>query len=681
MSWADDPELVATFRAEVEERLASLTSGLLQLEKVGPGRELLDRLFRDAHTVKGSARMLGLDAVVELAHRCEDVFGAVRDQRIEVSKALIDLLLAATSGIERQLPGAEQPLVPADAAALVAALEAARDGADVVVPQLSEAVVEAVERADLVRIPTSRVHLLVDTVGEAELRARHVGASALGIHRQLGEIVREMEAAAATDTAELLTRLESIHAAAEDLRRDSADAAERLVNVRDAAMALAMVPLRRVVTAFNQLVREVALSGGRDVDLVVTGADVELDARVLDGVADALRHLVTNAVDHGCATPAERIAAGKPPRATVSLHARALGAAVAIEVADDGAGIDVPAVLQATGASDLLEALCQPGFSTRSTVTTTSGRGVGLDVVRRAVQGLGGTLQVETSGAGTRFTLTVPVTLGVMRCLIARIGSQRYAIPVANIVESLDLRTTAVYDVAGRPCLLRGDDLVPIASVGSALAVESGFGDRAVLVRRGDQLWAWAVDELVAEREVVVKELGPFLGRSSRYPGASLDEEGRIIPLLDLRDLAPHDGKTPPLAAAAGSAAEPSPAARILIVEDSAGVRELQRSILSGAGYEVDTAVDGTEGAARLTGEPVDLVVSDVEMPGMDGFRLTRTIRRTPGWEQVPVVIMTSRGEEADQRAGLDAGADAYLLKSSFDSSELISTVRRLVGR
>ena len=238
--------------------------------------------------------------------------------------------------------------------------------------------------------------------------------------------------------------------------------------------------------------------------------------------------------------------------------------------------------------------------------------------------------------------------------------------------------------------LVRRGCSMPLLSLAAALdAPESARARTALVVRhsgRGGQTLAWAVDRLEGEGELVVKDLGPFLGRLPGIAGATLDGDGSVVCLLDLRELAEAvlTGGAAAPAPRSGDTAPSRPAgsrARVLVVEDSIGVRELQRVILEGAGYAVETAVDGLDGAARLHGDPVDLVISDVEMPGMDGYDLTRTIRRTRGWENVPVVIMTSRGEESAQQAGLDAGCSAYLLKSEFDQDALVSTVRRLVGR
>jgi CheY-like chemotaxis protein len=328
-----------------------------------------------------------------------------------------------------------------------------------------------------------------------------------------------------------------------------------------------------------------------------------------------------------------------------------------------------------------------PGLSTRTDVTVSSGRGVGLHAVRSAVEELGGTIDVEPGDPwGLRFRLTVPVTLGVMRCLLARVGTERYALPLSGIVETVAVDRGRLDRLAGAPVLMRDDEAVPVVDLGTALGVDGERDPRAgVLVRTGAESSVWLVDALDGEVEVVVKELGAFLGRPAGLSGATIAGDGEVLLLIDLRELsARHRGSTPSLPPAqapvrddAASQGRPT----VLVVEDSIGVRELERVVLEGAGYQVVTAVDGLEGARRLGGAPVDAVISDVEMPGMDGFALTRALRSTRGWEDVPVVIMTSRGDEADRRAGMEAGANAYLLKSEFDQHELVETVRRLVGR
>ncbi|MFN2626833.1 MAG: Hpt domain-containing protein, partial [Mycobacteriales bacterium] len=344
--WGNDPELVATFRAEVEERLASLTSGLLALESNPRARDAIAGLFRDAHTVKGSAKMLGLDPVVGVAHLVEDLLGDLRDGRFGVRRDLIDLLLTASDAIGRSLPGHSAPVGDDDLARVVAALRAARQGAGPVeVPRLAEPVepddeepVKARDGGDSVRVASAKVYDLIDVVGEAALGTRRVEQTAeslLGLLAEHARWTRSLRAAAGRD-AELpeamalaLRRLvaigDQVEAAGQELREHVEVQHGRVALVRDGAMGLAMVPLRRVVAAFPRLVRDVAGASGREVRLEIVGDDVELDKQVLDAVADALKHLVINAVDHGCELPDERVAAGKPAQATVSVSARSAG--------------------------------------------------------------------------------------------------------------------------------------------------------------------------------------------------------------------------------------------------------------------------------------------------------------------------------------------------------------------
>jgi chemotaxis protein histidine kinase CheA len=765
--WAEDPELLATFRAEVEERVASLQAGLLALEAHPSPRQVLVSLFRDAHTIKGSARMLGLTAVLQVAHSAEDLLGAIRDGRLVVHRDLIDLLLAACDAISDSLPGDADPVPEEHLFAVAEAMRRATAGEQgVTAPSrptgaheddlAEDALEDALQRGgDSVRVTTAKVYDLLDVVGEAELDARRFERASEGVAviaaehsrwlRQLREALRHEPLHA--DAASALTRLvavdDQLGAAARELHELADDAQGRLAQVRDGAMGLAMVPVRRVVAGLPRVVRDVATASGKDVRLVITDSDVELDKQVLDGVSDALKHLVVNAVDHGCETAAERVEAGKSPQATVTVSARAAGGTVVIEVSDDGVGIDESSLRAAAVARGvllpdstlsgpaLMRVLFQPRFSTAEQITETSGRGIGLDVVRSAVEGLGGSVGLaSTPGLGTTFTLTLPVTLGVLRCLMARVGGDRVALPVPGVVESLSLKNAVRHSLAGRPVIVRHGETLPLLDLGAALgspSIVEGTARAAVVVRHGDRQVAWAVDSLDGEREVVVKDLGPFLGRLPVISGVTIDGDGSVVCLVDLRELSENAGVGTPsayletaLSSPAGheasrhsleASAQPgggvsvlhtalvpslheldAPSrresdrqalgpARVLVVEDSVGVRELERVILEGAGYRVVTAVDGSEGAAQLAGDPVDLVLSDVEMPGMDGYALTRQIRRTPGWEHVPVVIMTSRGSEDDQRAGLDAGASAYLLKSEFDQDQLVETVRRLVGR
>ncbi len=760
-AWGDDPELLETFRAEVAERLASLSAGLLGLDGAAP-RTVVATLFRDAHTVKGSARMLGLTGVLSVSHGMEDLLGQLRDGRTKPRRDLVDLLLVACDAIGRALPGGDlgesdlEPVVTAlaDAARGVSPAplptlpahvlpgapgapetfsppSAARaPGAAPAVPASPVGVATPPARVppqgsaehapprerrapsstpahDSMRVAAGKVYDLLDVVGEADLGARRVARTTgtlLTLSAQQVRCVSRLRATLLREAVDLPPEVEQALGAllgiteqvGSDLRelRELVEVQRSgMAQLRGGAMGLALVPVRRVLSALPRLVRDVAGSTGRQVELVTVGEDVELDKQVLDGVADALKHLVINAVDHGCSTPAQRRAAGRPELCVVTVSARSAGGTVVLEVSDDGEGIDDDAVrrrgvelgLLPVGSSEtgpaLHQLLFQAAFSTAAEVTETSGRGVGLDVVATSVEDLGGSVEVHSAaGTGTTFTLTLPVTLGVLRCLVSVVGDERYAVPVPSVVETISLRDVQVQRLAGAPLVLRGGTSIPLLDLGDALGVvrdpDAPGPQAALVVRRAGSCVAWAVDRLEGESEVVVKDLGPFLGRVPHLAGATIDGDGSVMCLLDLRELAASGTGDPAPVSSPSRSRRP----RVLVVEDSVGVRELERVVLQDAGYEVTVAVDGRDGVARLVGTPQDLILSDVEMPFLDGYELTRTVRRTPGWENVPVVIMTSRGEQDARQAGLDAGASAYLLKSEFDADELIRTVRRLVG-
>lgn len=752
MNITDNPELLATFDEEARERLASLASGLLALESAPPSRSAIAALFRDAHTIKGSARMMGLTSIVELAHVAEDLLAAVRDRRLTPGRELVDLLLASVDGMTRSLPAASDPLSDEDRAALREALLAALTGKPIVpLPRSDPAPPAAVAEpapepeseaepepetpvavavpvpVETVRVAVPRIHDLLNVVGEAEVDARRVERATNELASAMAAVVRGGD--------KHLGGLEALLPAAAALRELVEDHAARVARLRGEAMSLAMVPLARLVAGFPRLVRDLAGRTGKQVHLELEGEDVELDKRVLDAVGEALGHLVTNAVDHGCESPEQRRDAGKPEAATVFVRARASGASVIIEVSDDGGGIDRRAVYAAAVAAgiaspknapeagtaepgaDALDHIFAPALSTRMTVSESSGRGVGLDVVRATVEGLGGQIEVTSeTGKGTCFTLTLPVSLGVLRCLLCRVGGERYAIPLPSVTETCLLRGGAAVEVlnfAGAELIIRDGLPVPLLDLAMVLGAFTGTRasrsvrkpSAALITTSGRRPLAWAVDGLDGEADLVVTDLGPFLsggrtddararatgavvgasGVASAVTGASILDDGTVICLLDLRSLASVAGALGRVPASVPLPVQPregapTKALRILVVEDSVGVRELERGLLAAAGYAVDTAVDGIDGAAKLTGEPYDLVVTDIEMPGMDGLALTRMVRATPGWQAVPVVVMTSRDSEADRRAGMDAGADAYLHKSDFSADDLLGTVSRLLG-
>ena len=715
-----DERLRQLFAQEAEGRLSRLAEMLLELEGRGADRDLVAMLFREAHTLKGEAGVVGLDEVAGAAHAMEELLEQLRSGERSPSPPLVDLLLRAVDELRAMVPAVlggedrgEQAVRLAEdlAAALTmpdhegppsqpAPPPAAPPPPPAAPPPAapSEAVAPSPPPAPppgpevgagpppapgpapaglagdaTIKVPTERLDQLGRLVGEA-------AAAHLRVGRLLGDRL-------GVDAGSVL----EFH-----------DLSRALGELQEKAMQARMVPFATVVEPLRRTARDLARSLGKQVAWEVRGQETELDRRVLEQLTDPLLHLVRNAVDHGIEPPQEREAAGKDPTGQVRVHAMQLGSEALVTVSDDGRGIDAGRVREAARRAgidpdamsdeDALGLVFTAGLSTARAVTGISGRGVGLDVVRSSLQSVRGRVEVRSQpGRGCEFRISVPLTLAVLRCLLVEAAGRPYAVPLhaVVVVETPALATGT--SLAGRPMVQVRDEVLPLVSLAGALGAGESASGPIVVVSSLSQRHAFQVDALIGQRDVVVKGLGRLLPRFDVLAGASVEPDGSILLVLDIPGLidrargAERPTAWTPDLAPVGRRAQPGggrSAGRgsVLIVDDALVVRELERSILEGAGYQVRTAANGTEALARLAEAPSDLVMTDVEMPECDGFTLTEAIRAQPSLAGVPVVILTSLADEADRRRGLEAGADAYVVKSSFDADSLLATVERLLG-
>jgi two-component system chemotaxis sensor kinase CheA len=445
-----------------------------------------------------------------------------------------------------------------------------------------------------------------------------------------------------------------------------------------------MVPLSSITSPLPRAVRDLAATEGKQVDLLITGAETQLDRVLLDGMSEAITHLLRNAVAHGIELPDVRERAGKPRRGELELHAEPRGGQVAIEVRDDGGGVAVEALTEGARRGSLVDVLAEPGFSTAAGVSEIAGRGVGLDAVKRQVESVGGSIAINTEpGKGTTTTLLLPVTLALLRVLIVRRGTQRFGLPLASVSEVVAVERVMM--LGGRPSILVREESLQLRDLAPVLgmaAPDLPEVSRALVVDATNGRLAVACEEVIGEQEVLVKPLGLSLTGESGYLGAAILSDGAVMLVLDPAHLVRQASRAP-TAAYVGSAAtqEARRAPKVLVVDDQFTVRELQRSILRASGYRVEVACDGREAldALRAPGD-FDIVVTDLQMPEMDGLELLAAIRADPDRSSLPVVIVTSRGSEEDRRRGAEAGADAYIVKDEFDQQALLEIVKRLVG-
>jgi two-component system chemotaxis sensor kinase CheA len=521
-------------------------------------------------------------------------------------------------------------------------------------------------------------------------------------------------------------RLERLRGLLDRFAETTRSEANRLTLVarelEEGVRTMRLLPLATLFQLFPRTVRDLARSQLKEIELVIQGGDTTADKRVLEGLKDPLTHLVRNAVDHGIEVPDERERRGKPRRATVILRAYQTAATVVVELVDDGRGLDLDAIaqtalrrgvcrpeeLETMSPQQIQQFIFAPGFSTRAQVTDVSGRGVGLDVVRTNVDHLKGTIHVESSpGRSCLFRLEMPITLATTRVLLAQVDGRPYAIPVEAVQGAMLLAPEAIFRVEGRDTIRHEGQPVSVVPLADLLEIQRLAGEGrgldppsakrqapsaavpCILLSVNRHRVGLLIDGLLDEQEVVLKPLGPLLRRVRNVAGATILGTGEVCMVLNPDDLVKSvtgrrgDGATGRQGNTATeqdcSSRPVSSRSRLLLAEDSITTRTQMRRILEGAGYEVVTAVDGADAFAKLSAGEFDGVVSDIEMPNMDGLQLTARIRQDPRHKELPVILVTSLASEEDRRRGIEVGANAYITKSTFDQSVLLETLRRLV--
>jgi len=753
----DRSVFIKKFQEEATEYLQRLNEGVITLESDPENRELIDQMLRDAHTLKGSARMVGLIEISDVAHRLEDIMVKVRESELRYvpkmsdsffealdmivflsenagsdTSAEIDLagLLARLSIVAESetAPGTPAPVsVPAEGAPPAAAEEdaPAKERKKSASPKKAIHDEEKLHSRvqNTVRVRTEQVDRLLNLVSEVvisqikdEQRARDLRslqAFSNEVH-QMWVRVRTHAANLQSDAMgsfdediemldELLADQRSrLSVIAKDYADDTSRSASVVADLQERSMSLRMLPASTVFNTFPRSVRDLARQFNKDVELVIEGGDTELDKKVLEEINDPLIHIMRNAVDHGIESVSDRVAAGKPEKGTIHLAARQEGDHIVIEITDDGAGIDPDKVRAAavrkgyisqTEASSMSDRearylIFEAGFSTSAIITEISGRGVGMDVVREfVVTKLKGSLDVQSElGKGTVFKLTIPLTLAIIRALLVTVSGQTFALPTASVEETLRIEPTEVIRVEGREVIRRQRRTIPLVRLRDVLGLEvmpvEGKKIPMVTVGFSGHRMGFLVDAFNGEQQIVIKTLGTHLRRIDNVAGVTILGAGEVIPILNVPDLMNHARQLAGMRVrheAVVSKAEAGPK-RILICEDSFTTRELERSIFEAAGYDVETATDGAIGLAKLReGLKVDAVVTDVQMPNMTGFQLTRAIKDDDLLKGIPVVIVTSLEREEEKAEGINAGADAYITKSVFNQDTLIDTVERLI--
>jgi len=747
-----DVSMLELFKIEAESQTEKLSNGLMALENNPEDPELLEELMRAAHSVKGAARMVGLESSVNISHLMEDVFVAAQNTKLSLEPDDIDILLASVDMLSN--------MANATSDDYDGWLELKSDNLDELKIALSKIIeqkpriklsfedkfseenilssviensskpvanVKIVDNQlsdNIVRVTAESLNRLQGLAGEALVESRWLGSySDLLLHvkkRQVELVIlldhlREQLFDTKSNEA-IMDMMQSAHAKANECRdllsnrltdlesydRRSNNLSHRLH--RDVLQAR-MRPFSDGVQGFQRLVRELGRSLNKDIKLEIRGMDTQVDRDILDKLQAPLNHMIRNAVDHGIETPDERIAVGKLPQGKICLEAMHSAGMLSIIVEDDGRGIDLEKLrkkiiskkmvsekmAESLSEHELLDFMFLPNFSTRDDVTEISGRGVGLDVVHKVVQELRGQIRSSTElGKGIKFQYQLPLTLSVIRALVVDIAGEPYAYPLAKIDQTIKISKESIEVMEGRQYFTYGNEHIGLITAHQILEKQTQaiLKDEISVVILGDRLnkYGIVVDQFLGERNLVVHKLDPRLGKIQDISSASLTEKGEPLLIFDVDDLFRSidlllsGGRLNNLTQQQENDTDIKQQKRILVVDDSITVREVERNLLQSKGYLVEVAVDGMDGWNAVRTSQYDLIVSDIDMPRMNGFEFVGMIKGDDRLQSVPVIIVSYKDREEDRIRGLEVGADYYLTKGSFHDDTLVDAVIDLIG-
>ncbi|WP_296271594.1 hybrid sensor histidine kinase/response regulator [Pseudomonas sp. UBA6323] len=743
-----DASLLDLFRLEAEAQKQVLDTGLLVLERDPANAGQLEACMRAAHSLKGAARIVGLDNGVQVAHAMEDLLVAAQEGLLRLLPDHIDALLQGSDLLLRIGQAQQDEELQARVESITARLQMllgnavpalraqpenspvlAQENAERRQPEVPVALSAQVAESSsdertsrVLRVSAERFDHLIDLSGKSLVefqRTKPLNDSLHRLKRQQESARRTLETlrehllgsdldstaqALFSESRNLLIDCQQQLQAHQELFDDFVwYGGQRTQQLYDLALASRMRPFADVLAGQTRMLRDLGRSLGKQVRLEIEGETTQVDRDVLERLEAPLTHLLRNAVDHGIEPPALRARKGKPEEGVVQLRARHHAGMLVLEVGDDGAGVDLERVGQAVvkrrfataeqvqqmTEEELLAFLFLPGFSMTQQVTEVSGRGVGLDVVQHEIRRMRGNVRLlQRPDQGCLFHLELPLTLSVVRALVVTIGGEAYAFPLAQIERMLRLPRSAIVQLEGRQHFWLEDEHVGLISAAQLLQCNEKQGDDdsipIVLIRDREQYHGLAVEAFLGEFTLVLMPLDARLGKVRDIAAGALLHDGTPVLILDVDDLLNSVGKL----LGAGhlervdhaSHARQAISKRVLVVDDSLTVRELERKLLLSRGYQVAVAVDGMDGWNALRAEPFDLLITDIDMPRMDGIELVTQVRQDPRLRSLPVMVVSYKDREEDRRRGLEAGADYYLAKASFHDEALLDAVQTLIG-
>lgn len=760
-----DSTMLDMFREEVDNHGSSVSECLLNLEADPTNEVLLEKLMRASHSIKGAARMVGVDVIVKIAHVMEDVFVAAQNKKLHLNDNMIDVLLAANDQIIQiaELPEEQMSIWGVENQAVlqqhVELLNSILNGDTPVVNQMSPQVVappdeqitspakateevipaaieknkentKPAETADsqsesrVLKITADRWDSMIGLAGEIKVEAGWLVPYLKGMmvmrnkHHEMSALLDGIRDYVVTEKSEdgLVSQVSSMHNKLAEFRHLIVDQMNeldqyerRITNLTERlhrqALSTRMRPFSDGVHGFQRMVRDISRSLKKRVKLVIKGESTLVDREVLEKMEAPLNHIVRNGLDHGIESAEERVSSGKPEQAVITLSASHHEGMLQITVEDDGRGIDTEMLrekvvnkglvtdVMAASLSDeeLLEFLFLPSFSTREQVTDLSGRGVGLDVVMDAIQSMRGRVKIETTlGSGTRFLMRLPLTLSVVPGLLVRISGDYYAFPLSRIVSTAKVHVDDIELIEGHQyATINGENIGLLAGCRVLdLDLEPNLNSdylSVIIITNHDHTYGVVVDEFVDQRELAVQTMDARIEKIQDVGSCALLEDGSTVLIVDVDDMV----RTIELMVKGGRVSnmdllhehhQQTNLKHVLVVDDSLTVREVEKKLLEEAGYKVDIAVDGIDGWNAVRAKGYDLVISDIDMPRMNGIELVNMIKESKQYQHIPVIIVSYKDREEDRMQGMDVGADYYLTKGSFHDDSFINAVTDLIG-
>ncbi|NUM35732.1 MAG: Hpt domain-containing protein [Candidatus Brocadiae bacterium] len=704
LSQEDMEELIQDFLQESKELIEKADQDLVKLEKNPENQQLLDQIFRYLHTLKGTTSFLKFEKISELAHCAEEVMKEVRKGNLSLSSSVMDAILATVDFLKNFFQKLEKGNKDeGDPSQVIFNLKKSLNPNPQKYQSSLQILKEEKEQVPDTKVSAKKMQEKPSAMAEQSIRVETprldkmmnlVGELVLGRNR-LSQVVRGLVEKLGDDRScqELLSAVDFIDFVTSDLQR--------------AVLKTRMQPVGKVFNRFNRTVRDLAKDLGKEVRLVIQGVETELDKSVIDEIGDPLVHLLRNSVDHGIEIPEERKKKGKNPTGTVVLCAAHEGNHIVITIQDDGKGIQPDAIKQKAikqglisqpeaerlPIKEILEFIFLPGFSTAEKVTNVSGRGVGLDVVKSCIQKLNGSVDISSElNKGTVFTIRLPLTLAIIHALHVQVAEEIFAIPITSVMQTARLSQHQIKSISGKEVMRFRDTIVPIVRLHHIFGLKSQKENHSeniyvVIAGMADKKIALVVDKIVGQEEVVVKPMGKVLENTTGFSGACIGGDGKVTLILDIMGilrLLPHStgiilSSTEEKTSKPRKAEKEGPVC-ILLVEDSRSERKRTRlAIESRGGYKILEAMDGKEALSKLNDYPVDLVITDIEMPELNGYQLTAKIREQRKFHNLPVIAISSHKEMVDRIKGMEAGINTHLPKP-FDEEELFIAIKNLLS-